>query len=56
MEMARKMLNESRLNGMFWPQVIHTAIHILNRGLLRNNTDKTSYQLWKRKTNKHKTF
>jgi hypothetical protein len=47
MEMARTMLNESRLNDMFWPQAVHTVVHILNRSLLRNNTDKTPYQLWK---------
>jgi hypothetical protein len=47
MEMARTMLNESRLNDMFWPQVVHTAVHILNRSFLRNNNDKTPYQLWK---------
>jgi transposase InsO family protein len=47
MEMARTMLNESRLNNIFWPQVVHTVVHILNRILLRNNTDKTPYQLWK---------
>ena len=47
MEMARTLLNESSLNVMFWPQAVHTAVHILNRGLLRNNADKTPYQLWK---------
>jgi hypothetical protein len=47
MEMERTMLNESRLNDMFWPQVVHTAVHILNRSFLRNNIDKTPYQLWK---------
>jgi hypothetical protein len=47
MEMARTMLNESKLNDMFWPQAVHTAVHILNKILLRNNTNKTPYQLWK---------
>ena len=47
MEMARTMLNESRLSNMFWPQAVHTTVHILNRSLLRNNNDKTPYQLWK---------
>ena len=32
---------------MFWPQAVHTVVHILNRILLRNNNDKTPYQLWK---------
>jgi hypothetical protein len=56
MEMARTMLNESRLNDMFWPQSIHTDVHILNRSLLRNNTDKTPYQLWKGRPAKIKHF
>jgi hypothetical protein len=47
MEMTRTMLNESKLNDIFWPQDIHTAVHILNIILLRNNTDKTPYKLWK---------
>ena len=47
MEMARTMLNESRLSNMFWPQVVHTVVHILTRSLLRNNNDKTPYHLWK---------
>ena len=29
MEMARTMLNESKLSTMFWPQAIHTVVHIL---------------------------
>ena len=47
MEMARTMLNESNLNDMFWPQAVHTVVHILSTSLLRNNDDKTPYQLWK---------
>ena len=26
---------------------MHTTIHIQNRVMLRNNTDKTPYELWK---------
>ena len=47
MEMARTMLNESKLSNVLWPQVVHTAVHILNRSLLRSNSNKTPYQLWK---------
>jgi hypothetical protein len=47
MEMARTMLNESKLSNILWPQAVHTVVHILNRILLRNNYDKTPYQLWK---------
>ena len=46
MEMARTMLNESKLNDKFWGHAVHTAVHILNRGLLRNKNDKTPYELW----------
>ena len=47
MEMERTILNESRLSNVFCLQAVHTAVHILNRSLLRNNNDKTPYQLWK---------
>jgi hypothetical protein len=47
MEMARTMLNESKLSNILWPQVVHTTVHILNRILLRNNHFNTPYQLWK---------
>ena len=40
------MLNESKLNDKFWGHTVHTTIHILNRGLLRNKNDKTPYDLW----------
>jgi hypothetical protein len=47
MEMARTMLNESKLSNILWPQVVHIDVHILNISLLRNNHFKTPYQLWK---------
>jgi hypothetical protein len=56
MEMARTMLNESRLNDMFWPQVVHTDVHILKISLLRNNTYNTPYQLWKGRPTNIKHF
>ena len=46
MEMARTMLNDSQLSDKFWGQAVHTSVHILNRGLLRNDSDKTPYELW----------
>jgi transposase InsO family protein len=46
-EMARTMLMDSKLTDVFWVQVVHTTIHIQNRGMLRSNTDKTPYELWK---------
>ena len=41
------MLNEAGISDRFWPQDVHTAVHTLNIALLRNNTDKTPYELWK---------
>ncbi len=41
------MLNEAGISDKFWPQGVHTVVHILNRALLRNNVDKTLYELWK---------
>ena len=40
------MLNDSQLNDKFWGQAVHTSVHIMNRGLLRNDSDKTPYELW----------
>ena len=40
MEMARTMLNESKLNDKFQGHAFHTATHILNRGFLRNKNVK----------------
>jgi hypothetical protein len=48
-EMARTMLMDSKLPEIFWTQAVHTTIHIQNRVMLRNNTDKTPYELWKQK-------
>ena len=44
--MARTMLNDSQLSDKLWGQAIHTFVHILNRVLLRNDSDKTPYELW----------
>ena len=41
------MLNDSKINDVFWLQEVHVAIQILNRGLLRNETDQTPYGIWK---------
>lgn len=47
MEMARTMLIEAGISDRFWPQEVHTLVHTLNRALLRNNFDKSPYDLWK---------
>ena len=49
MEMARTMLNESKLNDKFWGHVVHTTVFILNIGLLRSKNDKTPDELWTRR-------
>ena len=46
-EMARTMIMDSKLTDMFWTQKVHTTFHIQNRVLLRKNTDKNPYELWK---------
>ena len=46
-KMARTMLMDSKLTDIFWIQTVHTTIHIQNKVMLRNKTDKTPYELWK---------
>jgi transposase InsO family protein len=46
-EMAQTMLMDSKLTNIFWTDAVHTTVHIQNRVMLRNNTDKTPYELWK---------
>jgi hypothetical protein len=41
------MLMDSKLTDIFWTQEVHTTIHIQNIVMLKNNTDKTPYELWK---------
>jgi hypothetical protein len=45
--MARTMLMDSKLADIFWTQTMHTIVRIQKRLMLRNNTDKNPYQLWK---------
>jgi hypothetical protein len=46
-EMAQTILMDYKLTDIFWTQAVHTVVHIQNRVMLRNNTDKTPYKLWK---------
>jgi hypothetical protein len=46
-EMAKTMLKDSKFGNIFWAQEVHTSVHILNRGILRNNSDKNPYEIWK---------
>jgi hypothetical protein len=41
------MIMDSKLTDIFWTQVVHTVVHIQNRVMVRNNTNKTTYELWK---------
>jgi len=45
--MVRTMLKNSKFSNIFWAQAVHTIVHILNRGMLRSNSGKTPYKLWK---------
>jgi hypothetical protein len=54
--MARTMLMDSKLIDIFWTQEVHTTIHIQNRVMLRNNTEKTPYEIWKGRPTNVKHF
>jgi hypothetical protein len=41
------MIMDSKLIDIFWTQEVHTKVHIQNRVMLRKNTDKNTYELWK---------
>jgi hypothetical protein len=45
-QMARSMMNENNIAQTYWVEVIHTAVHILNKAHLRPQCDKTPYELW----------
>jgi hypothetical protein len=55
-EMAQTMLMDYKLTDIFWKQAVHTTVHIQNRVMLRNNTDKTPYELWKGRPTNVKHF
>jgi hypothetical protein len=38
---------DSKLIDIVWTHAVHTSVHIQNRVILRNNNDKTPYELWK---------
>jgi transposase InsO family protein len=55
-KMARTMITDSKLTYIFWTQAVHTTVQIQNRVMLRNNTDKTPYELWKGRPTNVKHF
>jgi hypothetical protein len=54
--MASTMLNDSKLSDIVWGQAMHTSVHILNIELIRSNSDKTRYDLWKGRSTNVKHF
>jgi hypothetical protein len=54
--MAQTMLMDSKLTDIFWTHVVHTTFHIKNKVMLRNNNDKTPYELWKGRPENVKHF
>jgi hypothetical protein len=44
--MARTMIQEAKSDDKYWGQAVPIAIHILNRGLLGTNSEKTPFELW----------
>ena len=55
-EMARTMLNDSKLDDKLWVQAIDIVVFIINKGLLRNNCNMTPYELWKGRPTNVKYF
>jgi hypothetical protein len=50
------MIMDSKLIDIFWTQALHTTVHIQKRVILRNNTDKTPYEIWKGRATNVKHF
>jgi hypothetical protein len=50
------MIMDSKLTDIFWTQAVHTTVHIQNRVMLRNNNEKTPYELWKGRPTNVKHF
>jgi hypothetical protein len=45
-EMARAMLDESKVPNTFWGEVVQTSVNILNKSHIRVNNNKTPYEIW----------
>lgn len=45
-ELSRTMLKYANLPNVYWKEVVHSAIYILNRVQVRANYTKTPYELW----------
>jgi hypothetical protein len=50
------MLMDSKLTNFFWAHAVHTTVHFQKRVMLRNNNEKTPYELWKGRSTNVKHF
>jgi hypothetical protein len=50
------MIMDSKLTDIFWTQPVHTTVHIQNKLMLKNNTNKTPYDLRKGRPTNVKRF
>nr|KYP36604.1 Retrovirus-related Pol polyprotein from transposon TNT 1-94 [Cajanus cajan] len=48
-ELARTMLNDSKLHKYFWVETVNTACYTMNRALIRLILKKTPYELFNRR-------
>jgi hypothetical protein len=55
-EMGRTMLMDSKSTYFFWTHALHKTIHIQKKVMLRNNSDKNPYELWKGRPTNVKHF
>ena len=55
-EMARTMLMDSKLTDVFWAHEVHITVHIQNKLMFINKSDKTPYNLWKGRPTNVKHF
>lgn len=55
-EMARTMLNDSKLSDVYWLQEMETIVHIINRGIFRSNNENIANKLWKGSSSNVKNF
>jgi hypothetical protein len=54
--MAQIMQMDSKLTDIFWTHAVHTTVHIQNRVMLKNNNEKSHYNLWKGRPTNVKHF
>lgn len=54
--MARTMINDSKLDDKLWGLAVHTTVHIMNKGLLKSGSEKTTDELWTGRSTNVKHF